>query len=125
MPTPDETAISQMIAAINQVRIRYGAKGLVAEDTRLNGIAQSWSNYMANTNNFTHGAFGGRVNSVYPNTAAAENIAMGSHDVNQIVNLWVNSPGHFRNMMGPYNAAGIGYAQGLIGWYWCLDLAKL
>lgn len=123
-PVPDD-AINQMIDAINQVRIRYGARGLVAGDARLNKIAQDWANYMAQRNYFNHGAFGQRLQSVYPNTAGAENIAMGPVDPNQIVQMWVNSPGHYRNMMGPYNFVGIGYAKGLAGYYWCLDLAKV
>jgi uncharacterized protein YkwD len=47
-----------------------------------------------------------------PANAAAENVADGKVDARQVVNLWLHSPGHRKNIEGGYNITGIGIAKG-------------
>jgi uncharacterized protein YkwD len=39
--------------------------------------------------------------------AFAENVAMGVMDARQVVDGWIHSPGHRKNMLGNYNLTGI------------------
>lgn len=41
----------------------------------------------------------------------AENVAYGASTAKEVVTLWKNSPGHRRNMLGPYKYIGIGIAK--------------
>ncbi len=53
---------------------------------------------------------------------AAENIAAGSSDAEVIMNDWINSPGHYSNMISEdYSEIGIGVVyipNSEYGWYW-------
>jgi uncharacterized protein YkwD len=43
--------------------------------------------------------------------AAAENVAYGNLDAKGVVDGWIKSPGHRKNMLGDYNLIGIGTAD--------------
>lgn len=45
-------------------------------------------------------------------SGAAENVAYGTLDAKGVVDGWIKSPGHRKNMLGNFNLIGIGYAQG-------------
>lgn len=46
----------------------------------------------------------------------AENVAYYKLDAKKLVDAWMASPGHRRNILGPYNLTGIGIAHGKKGW---------
>lgn len=64
---------------------------------------------------FGHDGFDGRVNAIKQQLASsrkfAENVAYGHLDAKEVVDVWLNSPGHRRNIEGAYNATGIGTAK--------------
>lgn len=41
----------------------------------------------------------------------AENVAYGATNANEVMNMWQNSAGHRRNLLGPYKYIGIGVAK--------------
>ena len=41
--------------------------------------------------------------------AAGENIAAGFTDAATVMNGWLNSPGHYMNIMGPFTHIGVGH----------------
>ncbi len=53
-------------------------------------------------------------------TRAAENIAAGQRTPEEVVQAWMNSPGHRKNILDPnVTRIGVGYAQGgSYGHYW-------
>ena len=65
---------------------------------------------------FGHEGFEERVDHVSKKLgrvgSAAENVAYGNLDAEGVVNGWIKSPGHRRNMLGSYNLIGIGAAKG-------------
>ncbi len=65
---------------------------------------------------FGHGGFDGRMhrimNKFAPSGSGAENVAYGNVSAEAVVNMWIHSPGHRRNMLGNYNLTGIGIASG-------------
>ena len=118
VPTPDSTGV---VAALNVERARYQLAPL-REDARLTQTAEAWAGVMARRNVLDHGDFSGRIASVYPNTAAAENIAEGASTVSGVVTMWMTSPPHRANTLGPYTIAGSGRATAADGTvYWCVD----
>lgn len=51
----------------------------------------------------------GRIN------AFAENVAMGKMNARQVVDGWIHSPGHRKNMLGDYNLTGVATATSADG----------
>lgn len=45
----------------------------------------------------------------------AENVAYGSRTAEEVVDMWLNSPGHRKNIEGNYNLTGIGAIKGKDG----------
>lgn len=105
----DDTARTLILRKTNEFRAQNGRSPL-ALMPELNTIAQKWSTHMATTSEFGHNP---NYVASYPAgwTAAAENIAAGQQ-VDEVVNSWINSPGHRKNLLGDYNYIGIGYATG-------------
>jgi uncharacterized protein YkwD len=50
-----------------------------------------------------------------PIRLAAENVASGQMSAREVVDGWLNSPGHRRNIEGDFKLTGIGLAQGRRG----------
>lgn len=84
-------------------------------DRRLMESARRQANWMARTGVFQHGRSG-----------FAENIAMGQPSSFAVVMAWMNSSGHYRNMMsGGHGAIGIGSYRGRGGAiYWCQQFSR-
>lgn len=84
-------------------------------DRRLMESARRQANWMARTGVFRHG-----------NSGYAENIAMGQRSSRDVVVAWMNSSGHFRNMMNRgHGAIGIGSYRGKNGaMYWCQQFGR-
>lgn len=64
---------------------------------------------------FSHDGFSQRITAIQKiigqTSASAENVAYGSLSAKEVVNVWVNSPAHRKNMEGSYNLTGIGVAK--------------
>ncbi|MDP5362294.1 MAG: CAP domain-containing protein [Paracoccaceae bacterium] len=61
----------------------------------------------------------------YNDCIVAENIAWGYPRSEQIIDGWMNSPGHRRNMLHPrIEEFGVGITQGPRGPYWVLVVGK-
>ncbi len=71
---------------------------------------------MANrTTAFGHDGFDERIDNVVKKIgivhASAENVAYGKLTAKEVVDLWLNSPGHKKNIEGNYALTGIGVAK--------------
>jgi uncharacterized protein YkwD len=103
----------------------------LARDSLLDAAAQAHSEEMAQRDVLDHVGHGGtnafdRIRAAgFSWRAAAENIASGNADPHGTLQQWLNSPGHYANMMNPlYTHVGIGHAVARSGrHYWTLDLA--
>ncbi len=81
----------------------------------MNAEAQKHSTNMASRRtSFSHNGFDGRIkrisSSLHGVYNAAENVAMGSRTAREVVNSWLTSPMHRKNIEGKYNLTGIGVA---------------
>ena len=107
--------IEQVVDLTNIERAKEGLQPLKLND-RLLDAAQDHSNDMARNDFFNHtGAdgltVGDRVRaSGYQYSTAGENIAAGQTTAAQVVEGWMNSPGHRANILNPnYTEIGVGY----------------
>lgn len=77
--------------------------------------AQQHSDDMAtNKISFGHDGFKVRMSKIFDqlsSKAMAENVAFTSDNARTVVKLWLNSPGHRKNIEGNYNRTGIGIAH--------------
>jgi uncharacterized protein YkwD len=98
---------------VNNERAANGL-GPVAWHDQLGGLAQSWSDSMAVTGNYSHQD----LDAVLQNPAYAgysglgENILHGGCGISaaQMDQAWMNSPEHRANILGNFSAVGIGVA---------------
>ncbi|MFW2332224.1 CAP domain-containing protein [Ilumatobacter sp.] len=110
-PGPSDPAAAESLALLNQLRAAHGA-GPVTYDANMSAQAMAWSQEMSRSG-FRHSSLG-----------YAENIAWHSQSsmspsvaATTLHNMWVNSPGHFQNMINPrWTKVGIGLHQG--GGWW-------
>lgn len=76
---------------------------LLRRDDRLVLAAQRWSKWQAENHTMTHGnpgAFQERAEAAgYPAGWLGENVAYGQPNVAEVVEDWMNSPGHRRNIL--------------------------
>jgi len=99
-----------VVCLINQQRTSRHLPALL-EQPQLERSAQGWTNKMVLQNIFTHGAaFWTRIAAVgYDWQLAGENIATGFSTPQEVVNAWIASPGHCRNILDPqYASVGTG-----------------
>ncbi len=116
--------------SVNQYRAEAGL-GPVTVDARLTGAAQSHANDLAQRQVLTHtGAdgsnAGARISAQgYGWRTWAENAAAGQPTPADVMNSWINSPGHAANMRnGSMVNIGVAAAQGSNGvTYWVMVLA--
>ena len=123
-PAPPTTG-SAVTAAINAARASRALPPLM-DDDNLTRVALAWAGSMAESGVMDHGDFAGRMASVVPNTAAAENIAEGQPDATSVVAAWMDDPPHRANILGEYTRLGVGLARDPgATTYWCVDFARI
>jgi uncharacterized protein YkwD len=99
-----------VVCLVNKQRTARGLPAL-NEQSQLQRSAQNWTNTMVVQNTFTHGAaFWNRIQAAgYDWQAAGENIATGFATPQDVVNGWMGSTGHCRNILNPqYVSVGTG-----------------
>jgi uncharacterized protein YkwD len=115
-PPPD------LLPLLNARRAGAGLPVLRA-DPRLQAAALAHARWMAAHRSLTHGGDGTLQSRLaaygYPRHAAAENVAQCG-EASTAVALWLNSPGHRANLLGPYRDGGAAGAGG----YWCAVFAS-
>jgi uncharacterized YkwD family protein/spore coat assembly protein SafA len=120
-----KTLEQQVIDLVNKQRAANGLSMLTA-NWELCRVARYKSQDMINKNYFAHQSptygspfdmmesFGIRF------SAGGENIAYGQRTPQEVMNSWMNSPGHRSNILSPtYNQIGVGVAKTSSGtYYW-------
>ncbi len=111
----------RVLVLVNVERTKRGLRPL-AMNTCADGYANRWASTMASTQNFAH-------QSITPMLSACgargvgENIAYGNVSADQMMVMWMNSPGHRANILNPaFTHIGIGAAKTASGrWYGVQD----
>jgi uncharacterized protein YkwD len=115
------------VAITNQQRAANGC-GALTVDARLTAAAQKHSADMSAGGYFDHDSQDGRTFDQriraegYP-SPGAENIAQGQRSAQEVMDDWMNSPGHRRNILDcSLRTIGVGWASN--GNYWTQDFGR-
>ncbi|ABN51538.1 MAG TPA: LysM peptidoglycan-binding domain-containing protein [Hungateiclostridium thermocellum] len=116
---------NEVIRLVNVERAKKGLPALKA-NWQLSRVARYKSEDMANKGYFSHTSptYGSPFKMMedfgIKFTAAGENIAMGQQTARDVMNAWMNSPGHRNNILSPsFTKIGVGLAKGPNGrLYW-------
>lgn len=129
-PTNINAMATEIAAGLNASRRANGEAPLTFSRV-LSRAAMRHACDMVNHGFFDHRGSDGsdssaRVRTVgYKACIVAENIAWGYPRPEQIIDGWMNSPGHRRNMLHPrIEEFGVGISQGPRGPYWVLVVGK-
>jgi uncharacterized protein YkwD len=107
---------TEILRLVNQHRRAIGRPPLQA-NSFISSVALGHSRDMlAGRTPFGHDGFRDRVNRIRkklgPLHVAAENVASGPMSAREVVDGWLHSPGHRRNIEGDFKLTGIGLAFG-------------
>lgn len=94
---------------VNSHRISVGKDVLVMNQYMFQE-ALKHTNYMISIDDINHDSFSERVESIHENVgtgATAENVAFGYPTASAVVEGWLDSDGHRRNIEGDYYLTGI------------------
>lgn len=112
----------QVITLTNAERQKNGLKPLQA-DTQLSGVAQKKSEDMQKNNYFSHTSptYGAPFDMMrdfgVTYRTAGENIAQGQQTPQQVVQAWMNSEGHRKNILnGQFTHIGVGFEKAGSHW---------
>jgi len=97
----------------NVYRKRHGVRALTVGSC-VDRYAESWARHLAGRNAFYHQSLSPIMRNCHKR-AAAENIGKGTVSAKRMVRMWMDSPGHRRNLLNPrYHHLGIGsvYSRG-------------
>lgn len=117
----DDSKAARVVELVNHVRQRAGCDS-VRTDSRLTTAAQGHSDDMSARGYFSHtspegGNFADRARSAGYPSPGAENIARGPSDAEEVMRMWMESPGHRQNILNcDLTTIGVGVAPD--GWYW-------
>ncbi len=111
-PTPSAEAAQHSLALLNQLRASHGA-GPVVLDAGMSSQALAWSAEMSRSG-FRHSSLDYAENIAWHSSASMSPADAAS----RLHRMWVDSPGHFRNMINPqWTRVGIGLHVDGNGWY--------
>lgn len=124
-PGPDPPQGGQAADAMSAANAQRAAHNLNAFEYSecLASQAQSWAEEMQSTGRLSHNGFSDRL-ARCNSGAGSENVAQGYATGVSVVDGWMNSSGHRRNLLGSYNVAGVGYASEDGRHWWCMLYAK-
>ena len=138
-PTATASLTQQAVVQINAIRasarncggVSFAAASPIAGNDKLEAAAIAQAQYMQSTNTLTHVGSGNssiadRITGTgYLWSGIGENVAVGYETLADVLQGWVESPGHCANLMNA-GFADIGIAQSAAGTsdYWALTLAR-
>ena len=106
---------SRILQLVNEHRKSIGKSELEMIDAASAQAAQHSRDMMNGSTPFGHEGFDNRVDDIKKSVgfinAAGENVAYGQLTADEVVDGWLHSPGHRKNIEGDYNLTGIGVAQ--------------
>jgi uncharacterized protein YkwD len=119
--------VAEVVALTNRARAAAGC-GDLTTDARITRAAQAHSDDMAARDYFDHDSpdgrgFADRITAAGYPSPGGENIAMGQRTAAGVVEAWLNSPGHRRNIEDcSLTTIGVGLATD--GYYWTQDFGR-
>ncbi|MFD0671353.1 CAP domain-containing protein [Cohnella sp. GCM10027633] len=111
---------TQVVTLVNQERAKAGLKPLATTNSTLKLVALDKAKDMYNNNYFDHNSptYGSPFDMMkrygVSYRAAGENIAKGQRSPAEVMNAWMNSPGHRANILNAsFTTIGVAYYNGV------------
>lgn len=117
----DDARMQQMILHyVNAYRAKHHLSPLKLNEAASQEAARHSQAMASKATPFGHAHFNDRIKRLYKKFeqchGGAENVAYYRTNAKRLVDGWIASPGHRRNIEGHYNVTGIGIAHGKPGW---------
>jgi len=100
---------------VNQHRKSLGLPALQMNDAATTEATKHSADMADGTMDFGHDGFNDRMKNIKEKIgflrASAENVAYGKIDAKEVMDMWLSSPGHKKNIDGNYSLTGIGVAK--------------
>ncbi|XZF15323.1 CAP domain-containing protein [Chitinophagaceae bacterium MMS25-I14] len=113
---------ASILKLINQYRAGKHLPALAMNDEIADAARRHSYDMATHKVPFGHDGFeqrtGRLIKDLKPANAAAENVAFGASSAREVVDMWLHSKGHRKNIEGNYNMTGIGIAADRTGKYY-------
>ena len=116
---PSTSNYERRVAELVNVERQKNGLAPLAFDSSISNVARIKSKDMSDNNYFAHQSptYGSAADMLTQNgirySAWGENIAAGQRTPEEVVNAWMNSPGHRANILGSqFTKIGVGYVNG-------------
>lgn len=114
-PQQGDEMDKEILHYINLARSEKGLNGLELNEYESSVAAEHSRNMASGKTPFGHKGMETRIKKIDkklgPLSGAAENVAFGMMTAKEVVDGWLNSPGHKKNIEGDFRLTGIGYAK--------------
>jgi len=114
--------LDKLIELHNQQRKKtlFWSIPFLIQDIKLTNYAQEWSDYMARKNDLKHGDLKDIISLGF--NSVGENIAAGQRTEEKVMESWMKSTGHKKNIMNKkFTLIGCGYSLSKHSVpYWCV-----
>jgi uncharacterized protein YkwD len=118
-----------ILKLVNQYRSNLGLRSLQMNDVATSEATKHSADMAKGRMDFGHDGFDERKTNLYKKvggiTAIAENVAYGKINAQQVMDMWLSSPGHKKNIEGNYSMMGIGIVQSKSGYLYFTQIFLL
>lgn len=117
----ESTSIANEILQIVNTHRQSIGKNTLTKNLLATDLANAHTKYMIAQNDINHDDFSDRSNRLIMEENASstgENVAFGQRSAKQVMDAWLNSPGHRRNIEGDFTHIGIGVIKNDAGAYY-------
>ena len=109
----------EILVLVNRHRSGLKLNGLKMDPVISRACEKHSANMATHKIPFGHEGFDERMaglrKQIKPTYGWAENVAQGQMTAQKVVDMWLHSPGHKKNIEGDYNLSGIGIVKGKDG----------
>jgi uncharacterized protein YkwD len=108
--------VNRIVVLVNAQRAAHRLRPLIVSPCATR-FAAPWTTRMAATNTLVHQSLAPMLRC--PARTAGENIAYGNVTADQMMTMWMNSPGHRANILNPaFTRIGVGAVRTTSGRWW-------
>lgn len=120
---------NDILKLVNQHRAKLGLNSLQMNDAATAEATIHSTDMAKGRADFGHDGFDDRVKHLTQKLgllrATGENVAYGKIDAQEVMDMWLNSPGHKKNIEGNFSEMGIGIAKSKSGYLYFTQIFLL
>ncbi|CAN5720463.1 CAP domain-containing protein [soil metagenome] len=120
---------NDILKLVNQHRVKLGLKALQMNDAATAEATIHSADMAKGRMAFGHDGFDSRMKHLNQKLgmlrATGENVAYGKIDAEEVMDMWLNSPGHKKNIEGNFFEMGIGIAKSKSGYLYFTQIFLL